>query len=240
MYNHIAFMNMNRILTSVLALFVGGVFCLQPVSAQSDEQVKVQKEVIRNRKAMSKLTRKQVSDNVWKQSKKQAKAWKKEGWKSCPGAPSLDQQMNDALMYQYEMDGEFPRYIVGRSSAKAGTYALAHKQAIARARLDIASSIQVEVAELVENTELNTEMSLEEVETVGKIMATGQQLVQQTLGRTNVVFEAYREVNGKTEVMVTVGYDGRAAKSTVMKMFEKEGDALRQKMENLLESKENK
>lgn len=228
---------MNRIIALVSALFVGGMLCLQPVSAQKNDHIKEQKEVIKNRKAMSKLTQKQVSSNVWKQSKKQAKAWKKEGWKACPGAPTLDQQMNTSLMYQYEMDGEFPRYIVGRSSATATSFGLARKQAIARARLDIASSIQVEVAELIENTELNTEMSAAEVESAGKILATGQQFVQQTLGRTDVVFEAYREVNGKTEVMVTVGYDGRAAKSTVMKLFEQEGAELRQKMEKLLDGK---
>lgn len=184
---------------------------------------------------MSKLTRKQVSNNVWKQAKKQAKVWKKEGWKSCPGTPSLEQQMNDALMCQYELDGDFPRYIVGRSSAVAATFALARKQAIARARADIASSIQTEVTELLENSELNSEMSASEVESVGKMMVDGQQLVQQTLGRTNVVFEAFRESNGKTEVMVNVAYDGQAAKSTILNLFEKEGDAvLRQKMGNLL------
>ncbi len=225
---------MKRTLASVLALLVGNVLCLQPVAAQSNDRVQEQKEIIKERQAMSKLTRKQVEENVWKQSKKQAKEWKKEGWKSSPGTPSLEQQANDAMMYQYEMDGEFPRYIIGRSSAVSSSYAIARKHAIARARLDIASSIQTEVAELIENTDFNTEMSAGEIETAGKIVATGQQLVQQTLGRTNVVFEAYRERNGKVEVMVNVEYEGRAAKSTVMKLFENEGDELRQKMENLL------
>lgn len=217
-----------------MVALLGCVFCAQPLSAQTSDQVKEQKEVIKNRRAMSKLTQKQVSDNVWKQAKKQAKQWKKEGWKASPGAPALEQQMNDALMCQYELDGDFPRYIVGRSSAVAGTFALARKQAIARARVDIASSIQTEVTELLEDSEMNTEMSAAEVESVGKMLATGQQFVQQTLGRTNVVFEAFRERNGKTEVMVNVSYDGRAAKSTVLKLFEKESDALRQKMDNLL------
>lgn len=233
-------MKMTRSSIYVFALFVCGLLCSQPLAAQSEDHVKEQKEIIKNRKAMSKLTRKQVSDNVWKQARKQAKAWKKEGWKASPGAPSLEQQMNDALMYQYELDGEFPRYIVGRSSAVAATFALARKQAIARARADIASSIQTEVTELLENSELNTEMSDSEIESAGKMLTTGQQFVQQTLGRTNVVFEAFRESNGKTEVMVNVGYDGRAAKSTVLKLFEKESGELRQKMENLLGNEENK
>lgn len=233
-------MKMKNFIAAVSVLFVGSIFCMQPVAAQTDDYIKEQKEIIKNRREMAKLTRKQVSENVWKQSKKQAKQWKKEGWKAAPGSASLEQQMNDVLTCQYELEGEFPRYIIGRSSAVAGTYALARKQAISRARLDIASSIQTEVAELVENTELNTEMSAAEVETVGKVMATGQQFVQQSLGRTSVVFEAYRERNGKTEVMVNVSYDGREAKSTVMKMFEKEGEALRQKMDKLINKNENK
>lgn len=233
-------MKTERKLVYVLTLLVFSVFCSQPLAAQSKEHIKEQKEVIKNRKAMSKLTQKQVSDNVWKQAKKEAKAWKKQGWKSSPGAPSLEQQMNDALMYKYELDGEFPRYIVGRSSAVANSFGLARKQAIARARADIASAIQTEVTELLEDSELNVEMSDSEVESAGKMLATGQQFVQQTIGRTDVVFEAYREINGKTEVMVNVGYDGRAAKSAVLKLFEKESSELRQKMEKLLGSEENK
>lgn len=227
---------MNKIFAFMMLFLMGSILCTQPVFAQSDDSVAEQKEIIKKRKAMSKLTRKQVSDNVWKQSKKQAKIWKKEGWKASPGAPSLEQQMNDALMYQYELDGDFPRYIVGRSSAVAGTFALARKQAIARARVDIASSIQTEVTELLEDSEMNTEMSASEVESAGRMLATGQQFVQQTLGRTTVVFEAFRERSGKVEVMVNVGYDGRAARSTVLKLFEKESDELRQKMENLLKN----
>lgn len=225
---------MKKIFAFMMLFLMGSMFCTQSVFAQSDDSVAEQREIIRNRRAMSKLTRKQVSDNVWKQAKKQARIWKREGWKASPGAPSLEQQMNDALMYQYELDGEFPRYIVGRSSAVAGTFALARKQAIARARVDIASSIQVEVTELLEDSEMNTEMSASEVESVGRMLATGQQFVQQTIGRTTVVFEAYRERDGKVEVMVNVGYDGRAARSTVLQLFEKESDGLRQKMEDLL------
>lgn len=221
----------------ICILVMGIVLCPLHVSAQQDDEIQAQKEIVKKRKEMSKLTRKQVADNVWKQAKKQAKVWKKEGWKSSPGLPSLEQQMNDALMCQYELDGNFPRYIVGRSSGTAATYALARKQAIARARADIAGAIQTEVAELMETTDTNKELTTVEAESIGKMLATGQQFVQQTIGRTNVVFEAYREKGGETEVMVSVSYDGRAAKSVILELLAKESDTLREKLEKMLNGK---
>ncbi len=220
-------------------LFVCCVFYTQPAAAQDDDHVERQKEIFKERKTMSKMTRKQVSNSIWRQAKRQAKVWKKEGWKASPGTPSLEQQMSDVLMCQYELDGEFPRYILGRSSAVSATYALARRQAIARARVDIASSIQTEVTELIETSELNIELSSSEVESVGKMLASGRQLVQQSLGRTNVVFEAFREFDGKIEVMVNISYDGRAAKNTVLKLIERENGEIGQKMGKLLGNSEN-
>lgn len=227
-------MKTNKILTFLIVLFLGSIGCTQPAAAQTAEHVKEQKEIIKNRKAMSKLTQKQVADNVWKQSKKLVKEWKKEGWKSAPGAPSLEQQMNDALMYQYELDGDEPRYIIGRSSGIDGAYDNAQSLAITNAKRNIAGSIQTEVTELLEYSKMSTGMSASDKENVNKVITTGQQFIQQSIKYTSTVFEAYRERNGKVEVMVNVAYKWRAAKSSVLELFDKESGELRQKMEKLL------
>lgn len=227
-------MKTNKILTFLIVLFLGSIGCTQPAAAQTAEHVKEQKEIIKNRKAMSKLTQKQVSDNVWKQSKKLVKEWKKEGWKSAPGAPSLEQQMNDALMYQYELDGDEPRYIIGRSSGMHSTFDKAKKRAENNAKVDIAGSIKTEVTELLEYSEMSSGMSASDMENVDKVITTGQQFIQQSIENTKTPFVAYREKNGMVEVMVNVAYEWRAAKSSVLELFDKESGELRQKMEKLL------
>ena len=126
---------------------------------------------------------------------------------------------------------------MGIGTAKAATYGMARKQAVARARLDIAASLQAEVASLNETSDGNTELSNGEVETMAKMMETSQTLVQQSIGRTNVVYEIFREVDGKTEVRVAVSYDGNAAKETLIKLFDEDNAELRAKLQRMLEQK---
>lgn len=206
----------------------------QTEHSETEQWIEQQKEVIKARKEMAKLTRKQATSNVWKETKKQVRAWKKEGWKSSPGTPSLEQQLNDALTAQYELDGTFPRFIIGRSSGVGSTFGIARKQAVSRARADLAACIQAEVTELIEASESNIELTHSEVETVGKVLTASQQFVQQSLGRTQVIFEAYREKGDKTEVMVSVLCDGTTARSTVLKAFEKESQELQDKLSKLM------
>ena len=72
---------------------------------------------------------------------------------------------------------------------------------------------------------------------MAKMMETSQTLVQQSIGRTNVVYEIFREVDGKTEVRVAVSYDGNAAKETLIKLFDEDNAELRAKLQRMLEQK---
>lgn len=241
MHHHVVMKKTKKQLTTMklrnhLAILVLGGFMMAalPTMSQTEQWVEQQKEVIKMRKTMAKMTRKQVESNVWKETKRQVRAWKKEGWKSSPGTPSLEQQLNDALMAQYELEGTFPRFIIGRGSGYGSTFGTARKQAVARARADVAACIQTEVTELIEASESNVELSHSDVETVGKVLTSSRQFVEQSLGRTQVVFEAFREKDGKTEVMVNVSCDGRSARSTVLKAFEKESGELQEKLSKLM------
>ena len=52
-----------------------------------------------------------------------------------------------------------------------------------------------------------------------------------------MVYEIFREVDGKTEVQVAVNYDGNAAKSTLLKLFDEDSAELRAKLQKILEEK---
>lgn len=232
---------MKRILLLfVLSLTLGQL----TVNAQTKEfakegktAIKEHKLVVKERKELAKLTEKQFKGQMLKEGKKQAKQLKREGWKSAPGTLPVENQLSEYYIKLNELDGRFPKYVIGRGSAKAATYGMARKQALARARVDIAASLQAEVASLNEMSEGNTELSNGEVETMAKMMETSQTLVQQSIGRTDVVYEIFREVDGKTEVQVAVSYDGNAAKETLMKLFDENDAQLRAKLQRMLEQK---
>ncbi len=80
----------------------------------------------------------------------------------------------------------------------------------------------MEVAPLTEETETNIELSSGEVETIAKMVDSSQSMLQQSLGRTEVVFDIIREVNGKTEERVAVSYSGSQAKSLLLNIFDSE------------------
>lgn len=202
--------------------------------AQNDDVANpTQKEIIKERRETAKLTAKAMDTKILKDAKKQAKAMKKAGWQEAPGSLPLEKQLSNLLLRQYELNGRFPAYIIGKSSAKASTYGVARKQAITRARVEIATNMGAEIAALTESTDANTELSDGEVETIAKMVDTNKQLVQQSIGKTDIVMEAYREVDGKTEVQVGLSYDGKMAKDTLLKLFEKENEQIKQKLDNM-------
>lgn len=228
---------MKNVKSIVLALFIGAfVGHVESANAQV-VSTKEQKEIIKNRKELAKLTRKQVEANVWKDAKKAAKQFKKEGWKSFPGNPTLETQQCDMMMRRYELEGNFPRYILGEGTASAKVSGVARKQAQARARVALASNIGTEVAALTENSASNNEYSSTEQETLAKMLESNQILVQQSIGRTEVIYEAFREKAGSTEVHVWICCDGSAAKSAIYKAFNEEQKELREKLEKTLEKK---
>lgn len=194
-------------------------------------------QVIEERREVSKLTDQAIEQKAARNAKKQAKELKKSGWKAAPGSQPLDKQLADLLLRQYAMDGNFPKYIIGKSSARAGSYGVARRQAAARARVEIATAMGAEVAALTEVTDANTELSAGEVATVAKMVDTSKQLVQQSIGKTDIIFEAYREINGNTEVQIGLSYDGKLAKQTILSLFDKDNAEIKQKLEKLLQSK---
>lgn len=115
---------------------------------------------------------------------------------------------------------------------------MARKQALARARVDVAATMSVEIAALTESTESTTELTGGEAETIAKTVETSKAMVQQSLGRTDAIMEIYREKDGKAEVQIAVSYDGGRAKAEILKLFGEEEKELKAKLEKLLDGAE--
>lgn len=181
----------------LVAIMVGMMYCTT-VSAQDDKlMLKQQKAVLKQ---------------AMKDAKKQAKELKKDGWKVAVGGSPIESQLTD--FYMKERGGKIglTKYIVGQSEAVSGSYAAARQIAIARARQEIASTINTKVAGILESTMTNVQTSAVDVATVQKDVSTAKQLVDQSLDKTEIIIEIYREVNNNTQFQIGVAYSDSMAK----------------------------
>ena len=223
-----------------LSLFValGWAASTQSISAQSKQQFEEQKALIKQRKELANMTKKAQEANAWKEAKKAAKQMKKEGWLPMPGSPTLETQMNDYLLRRYMQNGNFPKYILGEGTASAKNSDAARKHALANARVELAGNVGMEVAALVEEGTNNNAYSEEEQETLSKLMQSSRTLIQQKLGRTEVIMEAYRKIGNSTEVMVRISADGSVSKAAILSMFNEDQKELRDKLEKTMNESE--
>lgn len=221
-------------LITVLALICGVTTFAQSNNGLADSKM-TQKEIVKERRETAKWASKEISKKAIKDARKQAKELKKQGWQAAPGTLSIEKQLSDMFIRQHTYEGQFPKFIIGQSSAVSTDAAVARKQAVTRARVDVANNIKLEIAALTEETNSNMVLSTGEIETVTKSVETSQALIQQSLGRTEVVFDIVRTVNGKVEENVAVSYDGNLAKTTILELFEKDNAEIKDKLQKLLE-----
>ena len=198
------------------------------------------KELMKERKAMSKMAESELNSKVDKTVKKEAKALAKEGWKAAPGALPIEKQLERSYKMQYEIDDYgFPRYIKGDAQSLGGNYDAAKMSALNLAKINLAGNIQTEVVALVENAVGNNQLSHEEAVSTTETAMGAVNLVAQNLGRVITVVEVYRDVNKKNkEVRVLIFYNAemakQAAEAAMREDLKKKGSDLVEKVNGLL------
>lgn len=219
------------IMIAVMALACGATTFAQSTTAEMKERIDA-------RNAAVAYTEKQLNTKVLKEAKKEAKAKKKEGWVPATGSLTLEKQLTNVYTKQYMMDGNFPRYIIGRGIAQSSTPGMARKHALARARVDIINQMAQEVTALTESTESTTELTKQEIETIAKMVETSNLLSQQSLGKTDVIYEAHHKIDAGTEVEVIVTYEGKSAMQLLLKSFNEDEAEIKVKLETLMQKLE--
>ena len=203
-------------------------------------QTLLTKQQLKERKELAKQTKKQLGEKASKTARKEAKRLAKEGWTVSAGALPLEQQLDKSYMMQYEYDQEgFPQFIMGEAMSVAGNYDAAKMQALELAKQNLAGQIQTEITALIENTVSNEQLNQSDAATVTRSVMASKNMIAQSLGRMVPVVEIYRVVDGNNrEVLVRLAYSQAmakaAAKAAVRKDLEERGDALHDKLDNLL------
>lgn len=187
----------------------------------------------KERQAIRKMAKHELSAKVDKSAKKEAKKLLKQGWMVSPGALPLAKQLNESYLLQMQYDeNDFPKYIMGEAQSIGQNYDAAKASALSLAITNLAGSIQTEVTSLVESTVANKQLEAGEAASIVETVQASKNLISQSIGRTRTVVECYREnkKNGNKEVLVRLAYNGEMAKKAVMEAVK---DELEKKGENL-------
>ena len=225
---------MKKLMMVAMALIIacGGAFAQK----SADER----KQLIKERQEVQKLAKKDLKAKVDKNTKKEAKRLKKEGWEVKPGALPLEKQLERSYLMQYEFDENlFPKWIMGEASSIGENYDAAKVAANSLAITNLAGNIQTEVTALLENTVANKQLSPEEAASIAETVMSSKNLISQSIGRTVPVMECFR-VNSKKnhEVLVRIAYNAQmakeAAKQAVRDELEKKGNNLHEQLDKVL------
>lgn len=218
----------------LLIVVITAVMCAATVFAQSYEDIRKEREIIR------KMSKSELNEKASKDAKKEAKRLAKEGWQAAPGALPIQKQLDRSYMMQMEYDEDmFPKYIMGEAMSLGANYDAAKIQATAIAKQNIAEKIQTEVAALITTEGANEQISEDEVNSFVKTVNASKQLISQNIGRVVDVVELYRIVPGKKkEVRIIIAYNSemakRAAKKAIIENLKEESSQLQDKLDQML------
>jgi len=185
---------------------------------------------------------KAMKSKAYKQARKDAKTYEKDGYYVALGALPLEKQLENAWMKQYmEDDKGYPKYIVETGNSVAETQTAAKLQAVETAKMNIAGNISTQVAAIIENNIANQQLNTEDAASVTQIVAAAKNLIVQELGRTVVLVEIYKKIGKNIEANVRMSYDLEAgveiAKKVIRKQLEEQTDILQDKLDNILDLK---
>lgn len=184
--------------------------------------------------------RKELKQSAIKQARKEAKTYKKEGFKTFIGGIPLDKQIENAWMKSVTMDESgLAEYIVANARVIGGNVSAAKMQATHQAKVELAGLMSSNISSLIENSVSNRELSKEEAVAINKAVQASKELIVADFGRVTKEIEIYKDLDNKNvEVMVCLSYSSKAAAeiavNNIRKNLEKEAEGLHDKLDSLI------
>lgn len=182
----------------------------------------------------------QLNEKASKDARKEAKRLKSDKWEAAPGALPIEKQLDKsyAMQYQYDDNG-YPKYIMAEAMSIGESYDAAKFQAQELARLNIAGSIQTEVASLIESTIANDQLAAEKAASIAETLGSSKTLIAQRIGRLITVVEVYRTLENKNkEVLIRYAYSKdlafEAAKGAIKENLKAQGNELHDELDAIL------
>ncbi len=191
-------------------------------------------------KKIVKRIKKDLKNKPLKIAKKEAKRLKKQGYYVAPGKLPMVEQLEDSYLKQAEDDDRgLPRWITGEATSVANTKISAKNQAMEAAKLELAGKLETTIAAIIENSFGNNQINQEEAASLTKTVTASKNIISKKLGRTIVLFEAYRDIQRNVESTVTIAYNFDTAfeqyKQTLREELEEDAEELHDKLDEILD-----
>jgi hypothetical protein len=155
--------------------------------------------------------------NVSHDVKKEAKRYKKEGWKVFPGNAPIGQQLDNAFRKQAETSEDgFPKWVVANGSSVAQTQAAAEMQAIELGKNRLVGLLQTHMKAVIESDVANNQLDAKEAASITKTIEVSANRVSKKLGRVAPLFKVYRPIGQNIEVQVLLGYSYEMAQKEII------------------------
>lgn len=180
-----------------------------------------------------------ILEKMEKEARKDAKAYKKEGWKVAPGKMPIETQLLEARKLSLQQDDYgFPLYVQGSAMSTADSYDAALFQAGNLARLRITEGLETIVVETINTKQASQQISKNEATSLIQVMGESKSVAAQKIGRLIIPVEMYRELkNGKVEVSILGFYNQELAYETFVQAMHdnllEEADELSGRIEDI-------
>lgn len=197
-------------------------------------------DTLKENLARKEVLKKEVEKKALKQAQKDAKAYKKEGFRTFIGGLPMDKQIENAWLKAVDLDDAgFPEYLVVNARVIGGNTTAAKMQALHMAKVEMAGLISSNIAALIEGTTTNNDLSRQEAASLSKALQASKELIAADLGRVITELEVYRDLKNKNvEVMICLSYSSRMAyemaKNRIIKSMDERADSLHQKLDNMM------
>lgn len=168
--------------------------------------------------------KKDIKEKATKEAQKEAKTLAKQGWKTMPGELPMSKLVEDSWMKKMATDENGnPKYITADGNGVAETKSVAEAQAIEFAKLQLAGTIESNIASIVKGNLANSQESTTEATSVTEIVQSSKNIIAQQLGYINPAFKLYRDLKDKKiEVQVRIFYETAQSLAIAKKAIKKE------------------
>lgn len=193
-------------------------------------------ELAKQQKELNEINMKMLKAKPTKDSKKQAKELKREGWVVPAGDPSIELQITKSQLYGEELMADengapTKRFILQTGQTTAGSYNAAVAAARTAAQTELAALLKTEIVAAIQQKLDNSQGSALNATTVDKFNERARAIVDESLTNSIRILTIYRRLpNNNFEVQVRLAYDKKELaarlKRNMQKELEREGDSL--------------
>jgi hypothetical protein len=168
--------------------------------------------------------KKELKEKASKEARQEAKKLSKEGWKTMPGSLPLEKLVEDAWMKQVAEDEKGqPKYITADGNGVAESKSVAEAQALEFAKLQLAGTIESNIASIIKGNLANQQESTAEATSVTEIVQSSKNIIAQQMGYINPAFKIQRDLkDNKIEVQVRIFYETSQSFAIAKKAIRKE------------------